>query len=135
MKIGELAGQTGYTVEAIRHYEHAGLLPKPARSTGNYRVYEERHLKRLQFIRHCRALDMGLEEIRTLLAVRDQPEQSCSAVDAMLDVHIAEVGQRIAGLRALEQQLLALRGLCGVSQTARDCAILQCLGEVADQKA
>ena len=128
LKIGELAGQTGYTVEAIRHYERAGLLPKPARSTGNYRLYGSAHLERLQFIRHCRSLDMGLEEIRTLLAVRDEPEQSCDAVNAMLDLHITQVRARITELHALEQQLRDIRSLCGVSQAARDCAILQCLG-------
>jgi Cd(II)/Pb(II)-responsive transcriptional regulator len=128
LRIGELAGQTGYTVEAIRHYESAGLLPKPARSASNYRLYGPQHLERLQFIRHCRSLDMALDEIRTLLSVRDQPEHSCGAVDAMLDQHIAQVGARIAQLQALEQQLRGIRNLCDSSQTARDCAILHCLG-------
>lgn len=135
MKIGELAGHTGYTVEAIRHYEHAGLLPKPARTAGNYRHYGPQHLERLQFIRHCRSLDMALGEIRTLLGVRDAPDQSCGAVNAMLDQHITDVGHRIAELRALEQQLKNIRALCGQDLAARDCAILHCLGGVADQKA
>lgn len=135
MKIGELAGQTGYTVEAIRHYEHAGLLPKPARTASNYRHYGPPHLERLRFIRHCRSLYMALDEIRTLLAVRDAPDQRCGTVNAMLDQHIVQVGQRIAELRALEQQLKDIRGLCGQDLAARDCAILNCLGTVSIQKA
>ncbi|MBV7537567.1 Cd(II)/Pb(II)-responsive transcriptional regulator [Duganella sp. sic0402] len=134
MKIGELAGCTGYTVEAIRHYESAGLMPKPARTASNYRQYGPQHLERLQFIRHCRSLDMALDEIRTLLAVRDAPDQRCGAVNAMLDQHITQVSQRIAELRALEQQLKDIRGLCGQNLAARDCAILQCLGGVVEQK-
>src|SRR5450830_412092 len=128
LKIGALAGQTGYTVEAIRHYEHAGLLPKPTRSAGNYRLYGSAHLERLQFIRHCRSLDMALDEIRTLLAVRDEPEQSCGTVNAMLDLHITQVRARITELHALEQQLSDIRSLCSENQASRDCAILQCLG-------
>ncbi len=128
LKIGELAGQTGYTVEAIRHYERAGLMPKPARSAGNYRQYGSVHLERLQFIRRCRSLDMALDEIRALLAVHDEPDQSCSTVNAMLDLHIAQVAERIAQLRALEQQLRDIRGLCGASRIAKDCAILHSLG-------
>jgi len=135
MRIGELAGHTGYTVEAIRHYESAGLLPKPARTVSNYRSYGPQHLERLQFIRHCRSLNMALDDIRTLLAVRDAPDQRCGAVNAMLDLHITQVGQRIAELRALQQQLQGIRGLCNQDQAARDCAILQHLSEVADQKA
>jgi Cd(II)/Pb(II)-responsive transcriptional regulator len=135
MKIGELAGHTGYTVEAIRHYESAGLMPKPTRTASNYRHYGPQHLERLQFIRHCRSLDMALDEIRTLLAVRDAPDESCGTVNAMLDQHIRQVGQRIAELRALERQLKDIRGLCGQNLAARDCAILQCLGGVSEQKA
>ena len=129
LKIGELAVKTGYTVEAIRYYERQGLLPAPARSGGNYRLYCGAHLERLRFIRHCRSLDMALDEIRTLLTFRDHPDQSCGAVNALLDRHIVEVADRIAQLRDLEKQLLGLRGLCTDVQTAKDCAILQCLGK------
>lgn len=129
LKIGELAVRTGYTVEAIRFYEREGLLPAPARSDGNYRLYREAHLERLQFIRHCRSLDMALDEIRNLLTFRDQPDQSCGDVNALLDKHIVDVAARIAGLRDLERQLLGLRGLCTQVQTTKDCAILQCLGK------
>ena len=129
LKIGELAARTGYTVEAIRYYEREGLLPAPARSGGTYRLYRGAHLERLRFIGHCRSLDMALDEIRSLLTFRDHPEQSCGAVNALLDKHIVEVADRIAQLRDLEGQLLGLRGLCTEVQTAKDCAILQCLGK------
>ncbi|HEX8405516.1 MAG TPA: Cd(II)/Pb(II)-responsive transcriptional regulator [Duganella sp.] len=129
LKIGELAARTGYTVEAIRYYERKGLLPAPARSGGNYRLYRGMHLERLQFIRHCRSLDMALDEIRSLLTVRDRPDQSCGDVNALLDKHIVDVAARIAGLRDLERQLLGLRGMCTQVQTARECAILRCLGK------
>ena len=46
-------------------------LPKPARSGGNYRIYDNAHAQRLSFIRHCRALDMNLEEIHVLLRFKD----------------------------------------------------------------
>ena len=67
MKIGELAEATGTQIETIRYYEREGLLPEPGRSTGNYRIYDRVHADRLSFIRHCRALDMNLDEIRVLL--------------------------------------------------------------------
>ena len=129
LKIGELAVKTGYTVEAIRYYEREGLLPAPGRSAGNYRLYRDVHLERLRFIRHCRSLDMALDEIRNLLTFRDHPERSCGAVNALLDKHIVEVAERIAQLRDLEQQLVRLRARCTEEHTAQDCAILQCLGE------
>lgn len=132
LKIGELAKRTGYPVETIRYYERERLLPVPARSEGNYRLYGAAHLERLQFIRHCRSLDMALDEIRSLLTFRDAPEQSCGAVNALLDKHVDHVASRIAELQTLEKQLKALRGLCQRAQAAKDCGILQSLGNNAD---
>ena len=48
MKIGELARLTGTNVETIRYYERDGLLPIPARSDGNYRIYGDAHVQRLE---------------------------------------------------------------------------------------
>ncbi|WP_449252207.1 Cd(II)/Pb(II)-responsive transcriptional regulator [Chitinimonas lacunae] len=129
LKIGELAQRTGCQVETVRYYEREGLLPPPGRSQGNYRMYGESHVERLQFIRHCRALDMTLDEIRVLLASRDAPDQSCAEANALLDAHIGHVAARIEELRRLEAQLLDLRHRCGAAQAARDCGILRELAE------
>ena len=52
VQIGELAKRSDCKVVTIRYYEKEGLLPEPLRSSGNYRLYDEGHLERLQFIRH-----------------------------------------------------------------------------------
>lgn len=132
LKIGELAKRTGALVETIRYYEREGLLPAAARSDGNYRLYGTPHLERLQFIRHCRSLDMTLDEIRSLLRFRDAPEENCGAVNDLLDKHIGHVATRIVELQALEKQLKTLRGLCRRAQAAKDCGILQNLGNADD---
>jgi Cd(II)/Pb(II)-responsive transcriptional regulator len=127
LKIGELAKQTGCLVETIRYYERESLLLEPARSEGNYRLYTDIHIERLQFIRHCRSLDMTLEEIRNLLKFRDAPDENCSQVNALLDEHIEHVSNRIKELRVLDKDLRRLRSLCDRAQTAKDCRILQSL--------
>ena len=129
MKIGELAGRTDCPVETIRYYERIGLLAPPQRSANNYRTYGERHAERLQFIRHCRALDMGLDEIRLLLGARDQPDSDCTDVNAVLDRHIERVADKIAELAALERQLKQLRGCCVSTQASHACGILHALSE------
>ncbi|MGH8853212.1 MAG: Cd(II)/Pb(II)-responsive transcriptional regulator [Telluria sp.] len=129
LKIGELAKRTGCPVETIRYYERIGLLMPPQRSDNNYRSYGERHAQRLQFIRHCRALDMGLDEIRVLLEVRDRPEQECTDVNELLDRHIERVADKIAELAALETQLKLLRGCCIAPQASHACGILNALSE------
>jgi DNA-binding transcriptional MerR regulator len=70
--IGDLARATGCKVQTIRYYEEIGLMPEPARTAGNQRRYNERHVDRLAFIRHSRELGFSLEPIRELLSLSDR---------------------------------------------------------------
>jgi len=124
MKIGVLAEAAATPVETIRYYERQGLLPAPARTEGNFRVYLPEHLARLQFIRHCRGLDMSLDEVRQLLRFKDAPGGDCHDVNQLLDAHIGHVSQRIRELRQLEKQLKALREQCSGASAAAQCGIL-----------
>ena len=129
-KIGELAKHTGSQVETIRYYEREGLLPAPARSGGNYRLYGAAHLERLQFIRNCRGLQMSLDEVRELLRYKDEPAQDCAeTVDKLLEAHIGHVALRIQELRGLEAQLIALRDRCRGTEDVEHCGILAGLAE------
>ena len=135
MKISELSKRAACPVQTIRFYEKEGLLPPPARSAGNYRLYAGAHLDRLRFVRHCRNLDMTLAEIRQLLRLRDSPQESCDGVNALLDERIGQVTRRIAELRALEAHLTELRQLCDTRESTRDCAILRELAAIEESAA
>lgn len=133
MRIGDLAAATGLPVETIRFYEREGLLPKARRADNNYRVYDAAHTERLGFIRHCRNLDMTLDEVRSLLRLREQPARDCAEVDALLDEHIGHVKQRIRELRALEKDLKLLRARCASPHAIDDCGILSGLDAAASK--
>lgn len=126
MKIGELAKQAGCPVETVRYYEREGLLHAAVRNeVNNYRQYDHSHLDRLTFIRHCRALDMTHGEIRALLEARQQPDASCESINELIDTHLRHVQARMAELKALETQLIDLRGQCQAARAMRDCGILR----------
>lgn len=129
MKIGELARLAGTNVETIRYYERDGLLPIPARSDGNYRIYGEAHVQRLSFIRRCRGLDMTLDEIRVLLHFKESPLENCADVNSLLDRHIGHVTQRMQELQELEMQLNDLRERCCEARDAAHCGILDSLSQ------
>ncbi|MDI1300956.1 MAG: Cd(II)/Pb(II)-responsive transcriptional regulator [bacterium] len=124
IRIGDLAKRSGCEVVTIRYYETEGLLPKPARSGGNFRLYGDVHIERLQFIRHCRSLDMTLNEIRALLGLRDNPTQDCGEVNVLLDTHIQQVEVRVEALLQLRQHLVDLREKCSGSRPVEACGIL-----------
>ena len=125
MKIGDLATASATPVDTIRYYERECLLPAPARTAANYRAYDDSHLERLRFIRHCRHLDMSLDEVRELLRVRDDPQADCNAANRVLDEHIGHVSRRIRELRLLKEQLVALRETCHSEQPVVECGIVQ----------
>ena len=135
MKIGELAKATGTPIETIRFYEREYLLPSPARTQGNYRIYEAKHEETLAFIRRCRSLDMALEEIRALLRFKESPVENCGEVNAVLDAHIGHVAHRIRELKELERHLRALRDRCREAQGGAECRVLKELSSGANPEA
>jgi len=131
MKIGELSKATHTQVETIRYYEREGLLPQTDRTEGNYRVYGPAHVERLSFIRHCRRLDMTLDEVRTLLYFKDSPPQDCSVINDLVDEHIKHVTIRIKELKSLQEQLLDLRNRCAGVGVVGECGVLSGLSRAS----
>ncbi len=134
MRIGQLAEAAGIDTQTIRFYERQGLLEPPSRQDNGYRIYTERHAKRLAFIRRCRILNLSLAEIHDLQSYKDDPHQSCAAVNTMLDDHIVHVRSQITALHELERQLVALRGRCSDKREATDCGILAGISEGSEPR-
>lgn len=132
MRIGELAKRASTDVETVRYYERSGLLEEPARNATGYREYKEEHQERLQFIRHCRSLQMSLADIRLLLDLKGNPSAGCQAVNDLLDHHLERIRIQMDTLRTLESQLTALRHQCGEAHSVKECGILQNLSEPAE---
>jgi DNA-binding transcriptional MerR regulator len=120
LTIGDLAKATATKVETVRYYERIGLLPAPARTSGNYRAYGPDHLGRLSFVRRARDLGFSIEQVRELLGLADDLERPYEAVDAIAREHLREVERKIADLMALRSELDGLVGRCrrGTSPSA-----------------
>ena len=94
-RIGETAKRCGVSAANIRYYEAQGLLPAPPRSDGDYRLYSEADVHRLRFIRLCRALDMSLDEVRTLVGLDLNNKSDCATARSALDAHLQHVRERL----------------------------------------
>jgi len=129
MKIGELANLANCDVETIRYYEKVGLLAEPPRTGTGYRAYTSEHVESLRFIRQCRALRMGLAEIRTLITLKDDRSAGCQSVNELLDQHVEAVDRQLQELQSLREQLVRLRGQCHTPHSIEDCAILHELSQ------
>ena len=124
--IGSLSKGTGCNIETIRYYERIGLLPKPPRSPGGHRLYEEQHLKRLTFVRRCRELGFTLEEVRSFLGMVDGGNYTCADVKVLTLNHAGEVKRKIADLRRLEKVLRGMAEQCAGGEVP-ECPIIDAL--------
>lgn len=111
-KIGEAATRSGVSAANIRYYEKEGLLSAGARSEGSYRLYSDAEIHQLRFIRLCRAMDMSLDEVRSLLALDWHSTEDCAAARTTVDAHLHHVRERLQELQTLEKELVALRDCC-----------------------
>lgn len=126
MQIGIVAKRIGLSVDAIRFYEHNGLLPRPPRTEGGFRRYGESDIETLAFVRRVQGLGFKLSEIRGLLRLRGNRLQPCAPVQRRLQEKLADVQQKLSDLHKLEHELrLALRS-CNKELRKRDahCPIL-----------
>lgn len=128
--IGQAAALSGVTPANIRFYEKEKLLSPQGRSDNSYRMYSDSDIHRLRFIRACRALDMSLDEVRTLLRLDLNSKADCATARGALDAHLTHVRMRLLELKALEKDLKALRGRCDGLDTT--CHIIEALHERAD---
>jgi DNA-binding transcriptional MerR regulator len=126
--IGEAARRSGVKAPTIRYYEQIGLLPPPSRSEGNRRYYGDIDLRRLAFIRHARELGFEIEAIRALLALQDDPYQTCATADAIAKARLTEVEQRIRSLQALKVELEAMVEGCSHGRVA-GCRVIEALAD------
>lgn len=108
----------GLTPRMVRHYHQLGLLPQPMRSEGNYRLYTNKDIQRLQRIVALKHQGFQLNHIRQLLEAEPETEDN-SALTAQLKRQYRIVMQHIAQLR---QTASALEGLLGRD---KHCQIVQ----------
>lgn len=128
--IGDAARQSGVSAANIRFYEKEGLLKAGGRSDNGYRFYSAGDVHQLRFIRLCRALDMSLDEVRTLLGLDLKIKSHCATARGALDVHLVNVRARLEEMKALERDLQALRSRC--DGTDSHCHLIEALHERAD---
>jgi len=111
MKIKEFSKQTGLSTKTIRYYEAIGILPLARRSENSYRDYDELAVERARFIVGARTLDLSLNEIAELLAMRDRREAPCRAMLNSIQQKADQIVEKIKFLQNLEADLRKLYAL------------------------
>lgn len=104
-RIGQLARTAGVSVQTVRYYERAGLLPRPPRTPSGYRVYSPEASVRLRFIKQAQAVGFSLEEVREILRLKYNGRSPCECVRGMLEEKLERVEREMAALRRFRREL------------------------------
>ena len=122
--IGEAATRSGVSAKMVRHYESLGLLPDVARTDAGYRLYGEREVHSLRFIRRARDLGFSMAEIAELVALWQNPRRASSSVKRIAQAHITDLDRRMAEMAQMRQTLHKLADCCH-GDSRPDCPILE----------
>ncbi|MBX9844555.1 MAG: helix-turn-helix domain-containing protein [Xanthobacteraceae bacterium] len=123
--IGQLSRLTGVGIETIRYYERIGLMPRPPRTTGGRRAFGPDNLATLCFIKRCRELGFGLDDVGALLRLRAS-DRTCSDVKSIAVRHLEAVRVKLHTLSEIEGSLTALIARCP-GDAGPECPALEVL--------
>jgi DNA-binding transcriptional MerR regulator len=124
-QIGQAAQRSGVSTANIRFYEKEKLIPPRGMGANSYRIYSDKDVHQLRFIRLLRSLDMSLDEVRALLHLDLRKKTHCQTARDTLDAHLGHVRTRLKELRGLEKDLAALRAQC--DGQSEQCHLIEAL--------
>ena len=127
--IGRAAELSGVSAKMIRHYEALDLIPRAARTLGDYRVYTANDVHALRFVRRARNLGFAIDEIRELLALWHDQRRASKEVKRLVLKHVAELDSRIEELQSMRATLMDLAAHCH-GDARPQCPILDDLGRL-----
>jgi len=104
MRIGEAAREAGVNIQTIRFYERRGVLGRPRRLASGYRDYALEDVRRLIGVKRAQKLGFTLAEIQELMRL-EQPGQHLEHVQAVAQVKIRDVDEKIRSLKAIRKSL------------------------------
>jgi MerR family transcriptional regulator, copper efflux regulator len=126
--IGQAAKASGISAKKIRHYEEVGLMPKISRSISGYRVYNDKNIHTLRFIKHARNLGFSIKQIDHLLSLWQDKSRSSADVKSLAQGHIQTLELKIHELNTMKSTLENLVNCC-LGDNRPECPILEKLAQ------
>jgi Cu(I)-responsive transcriptional regulator len=127
--IGQLAEETGFSIQTIRYYESLGLLPAPDRSDSGYRKYDESYLQHINFIKNAKNMGFSLDEIKELIYLKSSNDALGKDVKHMVKLKMEELAKQIKELENTYNYLASLNQSCSGKMQTKNCPILKQLSD------
>lgn len=127
LTIGQLAREAGVSAHTLRFYERRGLLPRPSRTTKNYRLYTRETLATIAFIKRAQELEFSLSEVKELLDQREAAPAKPCKVREMVKKKISALQMEIDKLKSARDALQQLDDLNCEKKLKGPCSIMTAL--------
>lgn len=127
MRIRDAARLSGVSAKLIRYYETAGLISPAGRDANDYRLFDERNVHELRFIKRARSLGFPLKQIEELLGLWREKRRPSRKVKVLAQRHKQVVVGRMEAHWAIIKVLGRLIEACK-GDDRPECPILDELG-------
>ncbi|OZI49747.1 Cu(I)-responsive transcriptional regulator [Bordetella genomosp. 4] len=130
MNIGQAAAASGISAKMIRYYESIGLIDSATRTDSGYRVYGDKELHTLRFVRRARDLGFSVEQMHELLALWRDRDRASADVKRVALSHVEGLERKAAELQQMADTLRHLAEHCK-GNNRPECPIIEELGGAA----
>ena len=103
--IKDICRITGLNSSAVRYYDSQGLLGEVKRGENNYRVFDEKDIEKLLFIRKARSLGFELVEIKKILMLKNNGIAPCNYVSNKIQEKVSFIKTEITRLEKEKEKL------------------------------
>ena len=110
--IGQAASRVGLSPDTLRYYEKIGLLSAVSRNSVGQRMYIDKDISRLNFVKRAQRMNFTLAEIAQLLEMRENPQGARDEVRALSQQKLAQVEEQLEELMVLKNEMQLLINLC-----------------------
>ena len=108
-QIGDLANSSELSPRTIRYYEEIGLLDSVKRIEGTRRVYTDKDLQRLKFVKRLKHLGLTLSEMHELGDIYQIHRTNRKVLPRLLELlnnHMGKIDEQIHNLNRLKEDIL-----------------------------
>ncbi len=125
--ISQLAKAAGVPTTTMRYYERIGLVEPEDRSHGNYRLYSDESLQKVNFIRAAQATGFTLDDVKSLLSDDAGGRSKCGNVQGLIEDRLVDIEARLKDLRHVRKVLKSSLKKCQTQKKTDCCQVVESL--------
>lgn len=124
--IGEVSSLVDVTIHTLRYYEKIGLIQKVNKDNAGRRLYSDKEISLVWFIKRAKQMNFSLDEIKQLILLDASKGSPKKEMRALVKSKLEKIDESLKELTLLKRDLNKLLTDCELSGNKGDfCPILE----------